>query len=248
MLERAIAHSTTFKKVVVLDSTESTQDVARAADLNGTIVIAWRQTAGRGRLGRSWLDTGEDGLALSCALPRMEGERVSIQVALAAAIAIERACTDATATAPRVGLKWPNDLFLAGKKIGGVLIERESARTVIGIGINCTQSGFPQELAHRASSLAMAGFHIDRIDLAVALVEELDSWLSAADERIEEAYGQRDTMCNSTVKLSTPDGIIEGLVVRVDPLAGLMVRTSRGDVFLPAATTSVFVPEDRLAR
>ncbi len=244
-LESTIAQCTAWTSVHVLRETASTQDHAKRLGV-GAVVTTGRQTAGRGRLGRSWIDTGEEGLAMTLNVASQPSERLALSVGIAVAEAIEHLCRTATGAAPIVRLKWPNDLLIASKKIGGILIERCGPIDHVGIGVNCTQAVFPSELASRATSLSLSGFTIDRIDLACAILQRIDLWCVASDEQIASAFAQRDSLCGTRAAFRTPTGVVEGVVVRVDCVQGLVVRTSRGDERLAAATTSVLVPEDRL--
>lgn len=244
-LEATIARCASWRSITVLRETASTQDHARNLGV-GEIVIAGRQTAGRGRLGRAWLDTAEDGLAISANVSAQSPEWIALAAAIAAAEAIEDLCHTVTGGAPVVRLKWPNDLLIAHQKIGGILIERHDRAATIGIGINCAQRAFPTELSSRVTSLFLQGFEIDRLDLARVLLERLDVWIVATEESIASAFAARDCLLGSRASFRTPAGMVEGMVLRVDLSRGIVVRTSRGDQHLPAATTSVFVPEDRL--
>ncbi|MSR70227.1 MAG: biotin--[acetyl-CoA-carboxylase] ligase [Phycisphaerales bacterium] len=244
-LEAAVTKCSAWKSVHVLRETGSTQDHARQLEV-GAVVTTGRQTSGRGRLGRDWIDTGEDGLAMTLNVASQPSERLALGVAIAVAEAVEDLCRAATGAAPLVGLKWPNDLMIATKKIGGILSERLAKIDHVGIGVNCTQTSFPRELAARATSLALSGFTVDRLDLACAILQRIDHWLVATDEQIATAFARRDALCGTRAAFRTPEGVVEGVVVRIDPVQGLVVRTSRGDQKLAAATTSVLVPEDRL--
>ncbi len=244
VLQSTILRCTNWKSVTVLQETDSTQDFARTLG-PGEIVIAARQIAGRGRLGRSWLDTGDAGLAISMNVATGSSELLALSSAVATAEAIEDVCRASSGHAPITQLKWPNDVMIAKRKVGGILIERHDRVTTIGIGINCSQRGFPAQLAERATSLTLQGFEVDRIEVARALLMRFDYWLGATDEAIESAFVVRDALVGTCASFRTPDGMIEGMVLRIDPARGLVVRTSRGDQWLSAATTSVFVPEDR---
>jgi len=144
-LERAaaVAGARWIRRIVVLRETASTQDAARAAGpVHGDFVTAWRQTAGRGRLGRRWLDTGTDGTATSIVLPRMAPERLLATTAVAACRAIEALMTRSTARAAP-GIKWPNDILAPdGGKLAGILVECVDDAAIVGIGINVSQPRF----------------------------------------------------------------------------------------------------------
>lgn len=223
-----------IRRVVALAETASTQDApeTRAAPA-GTLVTAWRQTAGRGRFGRNWADTGTEGVAASFVVEAQSGERLALIGAIAAAEACEAALG-----AP-VGIKWPNDTFVSGRKLAGVLIERRGDLAVIGIGINVSQQEFPPELSSRATSLAMLGAHADRIEVLCALVRSLDHALAATDESLVAGFHARDALRGTRALFATPEGPVEGEVRSIDPMHGLVVRTETGERFLPAQSTSV---------
>jgi len=244
VLEAVCASNAHFTRVQVIRSTASTQDLARDAEV-GCVIVAGRQTAGRGRQGRAWADTGDEGLAVSFTAPHDAHAWVSLAVALAAAEASEDACTDACGAAPMVQLKFPNDLVVAGAKLGGILVERAVGKTIIGVGINCAQRAFPAALMQRATSLSLQGFAVDRCDLACHLIARVDQWLSADAERVAGSFRRRDALRGRVIRFVTARGMVEGLVIDVDPMRGIVVRTSRGDQVLPPEQTSVFVEEDR---
>lgn len=189
--------------VFLQESIDSTNALllTRAAELSdGSLAVAEHQTAGRGRLGRTWLTPPRASLLLSVLVFEPPDSPLLALGGVLAAVAA-RAAIEHTTHLP-AALRWPNDLVLGGRKVGGVLVEtrgvggstpRASARraVVIGIGINCTQSAadFPAEIAAKATSLALAaGGPIERRDLAAALVAELDRRLARAAQ--PELWGE----------------------------------------------------------
>jgi BirA family biotin operon repressor/biotin-[acetyl-CoA-carboxylase] ligase len=231
-----------IRSAVALAETSSTQDAreTRAARA-GTLVTAWRQTAGRGRFGRNWADTQTAGVAASFVVEAQAGERLALIGAVAAADASEAALGSSRESSlesgqrATVGIKWPNDTVVDGKKLAGVLIERRGDVAVIGIGINVSQERFEGELAQRATSLAILGAHVDRIDVLIALMRALDGALTDLVAR----FHARDALRGTRALFATPEGPLEGEVVSIDPMHGLMVRTDTGERFLPASSTSV---------
>ncbi len=234
MLRAACDATALFRRVVALEQTASTQDAdeTRAATV-GTIVTAWRQTAGRGRFGRQWSDTATQGLAVTAVIDAQPAERLVIAAAVAAAEAAE------SALGARVGIKWPNDLFVAGRKLAGVLIEVRGGVALVGIGMNISQTSFEGELESRATSLAMLGAHADRLAVLCTLVGALDRALTANDAWLVERFLERDALRGTRALFATPAGPVEGEVRSVDPMRGLVVRTAMGEHFLPAQSTSV---------
>lgn len=251
----------------------------RAAD--GLAVLADYQTAGRGRLGRCWLSPRAAGVLCSVivvpsdeelpALPPepAAGEPVlphnawptattqfSGRLTLLSAVAASEAVRQATEITPAI--KWPNDLRVAGRKLGGILIESrpigQSRRAwVIGIGINCLQHAghFPPGLRNTATSLEIEASHpIDRAEIARSLLQRLDDWLTlsatgdrrtnsdldravlASWHRYAEPIGQR-------VRLRSRGRDYTGTTVAVDPHGGLIVQTDVGrqEWFDPLQTT-----------
>src|SRR5256714_11811844 len=171
-------------EIVVVEETESTNDLAWEAAERGAaagfVVFAERQTKGRGQYGRRWESAPYQGLWLSVLLrPAMtlrESPRLTSLLAevVAAAVAGETGC------APTI--KPPNDIYISGRKVAGVLVEGRTASdgsylAVAGIGINVNQTidDFPEELRVTAGSLALAcGRAVDRMRLAIAVLRTLE--------------------------------------------------------------------------
>jgi BirA family biotin operon repressor/biotin-[acetyl-CoA-carboxylase] ligase len=221
-----------LRRAVVVRETGSTQDLARGR-AEGDVVVAWRQTSGRGRDGRTWADTGLGGVAVT-AVAAVHGPWIALAAGVAAAEAIER-----VAPSIAVGLKWPNDLMIAGRKVGGVLIERDGDASLIGIGINVSQPSFDGELATRATSLAIAGACVDRLVLLEALLPRLDHWLAAGESPTIGAFQQRDMLRGRVVRLSAAGAIVEGVVDSIDPLVAIRIRTPAGLLAVGASTARI---------
>jgi BirA family biotin operon repressor/biotin-[acetyl-CoA-carboxylase] ligase len=171
-------------EIVVVEEAASTNDLAWEAAERGAaagfVVFAERQTKGRGQYGRRWESAPHQGLWFSVLLrPAMtlrESPRLTALLAevVSATIAEETGCTPT--------IKPPNDIYISGRKVAGVLVEGRTAGdgsyvAVAGIGINVNQTieDFPEELRASAGSLAMAtGRRISRQELAIALLRNLD--------------------------------------------------------------------------
>src|SRR5262249_30390351 len=116
-------YDTRAMEVIRVDAVPSTQDVARQLPI-GTVVVAEHQTAGRGRLGRRWEAPPGRALPASWVMP------VRDLAPLAAGVAAASACGES------VRLKWPNDLLIDGRKLGGILVDRTAEKCIVGTGIN----------------------------------------------------------------------------------------------------------------
>ena len=166
-------------------STPSTQLLLAPDAPEGALVVAEEQTAGRGRLGRSWFAPA--GTSLLCSLqlrPDTPTERLPELTGVAA-----RACADAIAalTGLEPALKFPNDVLVGGRKVAGILAEARDGRVVLGVGINVNLpvDELPEDVDRPATSLLVeTGRELDRAELLAELVERLerryDAWLNAA--------------------------------------------------------------------
>jgi BirA family biotin operon repressor/biotin-[acetyl-CoA-carboxylase] ligase len=154
----------------VMATCGSTQDAAKAMGL-GSVVVAGRQTSGRGQQGNQWIDTGEAGLAFSVVLPATTQPERSRAVASGIAVAL------GDVLPRRLRVKAPNDVLLDGRKLAGVLIEQSDGIAVIGVGINVGSIDWPVELEGQAISLHEAGVEIDRIEVLEKVVPMVvDAW------------------------------------------------------------------------
>jgi len=165
-------------------STPSTQLLLAPDAPEGALVVAEEQTAGRGRLGRSWFAPA--GTSLLCSLqlrPDTPTERLPELTGVAA-----RACADAIAalTGLEPALKFPNDVLVGGRKVAGILAEARDGRVVLGVGINVNLpvDELPEDVDRPATSLLVeTGRELDRAELLAELLERLerryDAWLNA---------------------------------------------------------------------
>lgn len=225
---------------LVLDTVDSTNTYAKQLALqgaaDGTVVLAQRQTAGRGRLGRSFQSDAPLGLYLSVLwrmdVPAEQLMALPALAAVAACRAVERVCNCA------VEIKWPNDLVLQGRKVGGILTEAvwdgAQCATVAGIGINVshTAEDFAAELREMAASLQMLlNKEVSRGALAAALIEELDllraEVTDAWDAWLVE-YRRRCLTLGKEVRIIRGDKRQTAVALDVDDTFGLVVRRSDG--------------------
>jgi len=171
------------KPLFYFEKVSSTNDVLRekaaAGAPEGSVVIAGAQTAGRGRRGKQWLSIPGKGVYISLLLrprwPATESPFIAFFAALAAARTLERFNVGA------VKLKWPNDLLINGKKIGGVLIEPRISRgqlefVVAGVGINVLHGAGDLEPlgANAATSCLLEGADVTCEDVIINLLAEFD--------------------------------------------------------------------------
>ena len=172
------------------------KQLAQAGAPQGTTVIAREQTAGRGRMGRSFYSQKDTGLYISCLLRPNCAPTDLMHLTCATGVAVTRATQKACGATPQI--KWINDLVMGNKKLGGILTELSiSPQTglveyaIVGIGINCLQDEFPEDLSQIATSLLLstgatcsparlAAFLIGELfDMAQTLLSDKNSWIES---------------------------------------------------------------------
>lgn len=221
-----------------LDST-NTELMRRARDgrLEPVLLVAERQTAGRGRLGRVW-DGGAvagDTLTFSLGLPLRMNDWSGLSLAVGVSVA--------QSLHPDLQLKWPNDVWLRGRKLGGILIETTQVDgvryAVIGVGINiverataglATMPAFLQELEPGMDAPAAC------LRLALPLVRTVQQFESHGWPPFQAGFAERDALAGREVRLS--DGTL-GLARGVDASGALLVHTSVGLQKISSAEVSV---------
>ena len=242
--------------VLILDEIDSTNAEARrraeAGERGPLWLLARRQTAGRGRRGRAW-DGGTGNLTATLLLTLDRSPLEAAQLAFVAAVAAGQAIA-AYVPPGRVGLKWPNDVLIDGKKVCGMLIETGAAPVgglwaAIGIGINLADH--PSQVERPATSVAKnmphGMIHPPTPDAALArLAEAMDRalalWLTQGFGPIRSAWTARAAglggPCTARLERETMQGIAEGLdadgalLLRLPD--GQCRRITAGDVFLGA--------------
>jgi BirA family biotin operon repressor/biotin-[acetyl-CoA-carboxylase] ligase len=211
----------------IVDSTNRVVlDRARAGAEPGLVVVADHQTAGRGRLDRRWEAPPGSSLLVSVLLPAPSGPAGAHAAVVAVAVALAEAVVEVAGI--DVGLKWPNDLVVADRKLAGVLAEVDGDRVVVGAGCNVNWDVFPPELEATATACNVeAGHPVDRDALLDALLGDLDQHLDAPDS-LAAAYRARLVTLGRRVRVERPDGALEGIAVEVTDDGALVVRDDAG--------------------
>ena len=233
------------RRIHFLEEVASTNDeahrIADAGALHGEVVIAERQTEGRGRRGRRWIDSPGGSLVFSVVLrPAIPPVRAP-ELALVAAVAVCEAARDFGAASARI--KWPNDVDCQGRKLAGLLAELRTEgavvrHAVLGVGFNCgtARGEFPDELRETATSLALErGESVPRPLVFARLLESLDEWLALHDLEGFGPVRERFLQLSSTL----------GRRVRVEVgESGASLRTVEGDAVDLAEDGALVVREE----
>jgi BirA family biotin operon repressor/biotin-[acetyl-CoA-carboxylase] ligase len=194
----------------VTDSTNTrARELAATGAPGGTVVTAREQTAGRGRVGRAWTAPEGKALLYSAILRPLDERHLLLPLSVPLAV-----CAAAEGLRPGVEckVKWPNDVWLDGRKLAGILIEArpQDGWAVIGIGLNLTiaPEEFPPDLRQPAVSL----FSATAPPIAAeVLSRHLDHWVWAEDEDVLTEWGRRDDLFGREVSWEDGSGVADGI-------------------------------------
>jgi BirA family biotin operon repressor/biotin-[acetyl-CoA-carboxylase] ligase len=220
----------------------STNDVAaefaRKGSPHGTLVVADEQTAGRGRAGRTWYTPPDCAIALSLVLRPKTAHppvlaRLSALGAMAVAHAIEKVGAEAA-------IKWPNDVLLAGKKVGGVLAEcswsgSDLEYAVLGVGVNMHEESIPGErdIDFPATCLEdVVGMHVGRTEFLFAVLEGISEWYPKMEaQAFIEAWDRRLAYRGREVVVQAGQSEIVGKLAGISKDGRLNLITKTGETF-----------------
>jgi BirA family biotin operon repressor/biotin-[acetyl-CoA-carboxylase] ligase len=229
----------------VTDSTNArARELVEAGAAGGTVVTAAEQTAGRGRQGRSWTAPPGKALLYSAILRPLDERHLLLPLAVPLAV-----CEAAEELAPEVEcmVKWPNDVWVDGRKLAGVLIEAkpQDGWAVIGVGLNLSiaPSEFPPDLRETAVSLsttraagrgkprrsnsgeAPSGLPPTPPTAAAALNRQLARWVDAPREQVLAAWRSRDALLGREISWDGGSGVADG----IEDSGDLIVVAASGD-------------------
>ena len=199
-------------KIQVFDKLDSTNNYAKKVPVGEVprLIIASEQTAGRGRLGRSFYSPAEKGIYMSLAFePNFDLDK-SLFVTTIAAVAACRAIEDATGLHPKI--KWVNDIYLGGKKLAGILTEAESnfengkiQKIIVGIGINCFSCELPEEIRDIATCLTSPAGDFSRNKLIASFCNHFFERLDHFDQpKIIREYKSRSFIIGEPILIFNP--------------------------------------------
>lgn len=229
--------------LVIEDQVDSTNRVAtilgQQGASHGTVVVAERQTHGRGRLGRSWVSPGRMNLYLSILIQDASIRNVGTWLPLMAALAVRRSVNEVTGL--MTTLKWPNDVMSSRtgtvRKVAGVLAESTDRGMVIGIGLNVNMAlaDFPDDLRSTASSLLIElGHPVDRMVLLAKMlgaVEDLYETLTHQPQQVMTEYRDACDTLRKRVRIElaaqTP---LEGYAETIANDGALCLKTADGQI------------------
>ena len=205
---------------------------------HGTLFVADRQVAGKGRRGRAWESPSGSSISMTILLhPDMLPNKAS-ELTLIMALAVEEGVEKVTGLKP--GIKWPNDIILSGKKICGILTEMSAEidyinYVVIGVGINVNMEAFPEEIEKVATSLKIeTGDEVKRADLVAAIMESFEKFYEIFMETqdlsgVMDHYNGLLLNRNQKVRVLEPGHEYEAIALGINSLGELIVRLEDGE-------------------
>lgn len=238
----AIEGSILAKNVVYQEIMDSTNNMAKELAAQGasdaTLLVAEEQTAGRGRLGRQWLSPRYTNLLFSLLLwPTLPADQVfalTMILAMAAAEAVEQVAS------LKPLIKWPNDLYVNGKKLAGVLTEfsvkeEKVGYVILGMGLNVNwRPEGSQEIANPATSILVeTGREVSRTQLLIEILKHFEVFYEEAVhngwERLYWMWNERSLVLGRNVEVGSGEGKIFGKACRVDHDGALIILNGHGE-------------------
>ncbi len=238
-----LSSSSIFSKNIILhkrvDSTNLlAKEMASRGAPEGTVVLAEEQTAGRGRLERQWLSPGYVNLLFSILLrPSLPVDQVfvlTMTLAIAAVDGVEALC------GLNALIKWPNDLYIGDRKLGGILTEFSTRGgkieyVILGLGLNVNWNpGEGEDIIYPATSIfAESGARVSRNELLVTILKGFEDHyrqlLSGRIEALHERWNRLSMVMGKEVRIHSREGDIRGLALRIDPSGALIIRDEKGE-------------------
>lgn len=235
--------------VLIHKSTGSTNEDAKAlavcGAVHGTMVLAEEQTAGRGRVGRTFYSPKSAGLYISIVLRPDLSLADAVLMTTAAAVAVSRAIEEVAGCSPQI--KWVNDVFVNDKKVCGILTEAVSGfesgtveSVVVGIGINVIDAGFPDDLRCTAGALCTGTPGFSRNHLAAAVVNHLlELGNTLADRSFLDEYRRRSMILGKPIRFLEKNVWHDATALFIDSSGGLVVKTDDGVRTLSSGEISI---------
>lgn len=225
------------RELLLLDEVDSTNAytarlLSKRKPKHGAVIIADRQTAGRGRFQRPWYSEG--GLCMTAVLEMdCPPEKIGA-VTLTASVAVALSLTSLFDWPFEI--KYPNDIMVGGAKIGGILAEARMTKkkpvVLLGIGVNVEQKLFPMDISEKAVSLAQLGMSADRETVAMVILNMLEPMLDVFSEKgfckVRPYWIRMNCTLGKNVTIEKPSGVARGVAIDLDDNGMLLVETENG--------------------
>jgi len=237
-----LQNQTIGRRIQTYDRVGSTNDLALQCGIDGaaegTLIVAESQTQGRGRHGRSWLAPPRSSILASVILRhRLRADQVGLPN-LIGAVAIATAINELTNLSARI--KWPNDVLIQGRKVGGVLTELEYDQhrqpffvMGFGVNVNTTRADLPEELRASATSLQIETHReISRVSLLQAILHQLEeNYLRLKQGKTDSVIATANRLLylsGDWIQIQTIDRVFRGQAEAIDQDGGLLINDADG--------------------
>ncbi len=236
-----------------LDSTnEEAKRLAKAGGGHGAVIWAKKQTAGKGRMSRNWV-SADGNLFVSVLLQPEKPLSEASQLSFVAAMAVIESLVDLLPKGKKIHCKWPNDILIGDKKLGGILLESFSTPdtgnwVVVGVGVNV--DSFPPRTEFPATSLKDVGVELVSAKIILSrfihhFIERYNQWNTKGFAPVRKDWEQYAWGIGKTITARLPDEEMEGIAEGIDPQGALILKLKDGkkrhilaaDVF-PASKTA----------
>ncbi len=226
----------------VLDSTnEEAKRLAGGGASHGAVIWAKRQTAGRGRMNREWI-SAEGNLFVSVLLNLTKDLETCAQLSFVTAVAVAETLEGIVPDSDGIGCKWPNDMLLNGKKLGGILLEsftmpdelgKNRQWVVIGVGINI--DSFPEHVMFPATCLKEAGVEIISAKIVLSrfiynFIHRYDAWAKSGFKEIHAEWMNRAHHLKKPIEVIIGETQVNGVFDGIDNAGRLLLRQKSGVV------------------
>ena len=215
--------------------------VERGEAVSGSVFLADRQTDGVGRRGSPWLSKANENLLFTAVVETGMASAISGMVAIAAGLSVARQLQP---YCDRVGLKWPNDIYIGGRKVAGILVEQVGDFSLVGIGINVYASDFPTDL--KATSLVLSGgLNVLRENLLACILTDLVGSLSLCQSDFNQVVNQVspfDLLRGKEISYKTNGISCHARAIGIEPDGSLLVYQSGREFCLTSASEIRLLP------
>lgn len=224
------------KNIYIFDSINSTNSKAIIEANNnakdGSVFIAEYQSAGNGRIGRSWFsEKGKDILMSILLYPNLQNKDIS-KLTLIAGLSICRVLRNRLSLDCK--LKWPNDIIIGKKKLCGILtksliLDKKPQAVVVGIGLNVNSKNYPLELIYKATSISLESGHlIDRSKLIAQILNQFETYYLSflSNPIIPYEYNELCISLNREVSFFKDGKKIKGKAISIDNFGNLLIETN----------------------
>ncbi len=236
---RLIGRNIVYRETVG-STNELAKELAREGAEDGTVVIAEEQTGGKGRLGRDWYSPGGEGLWFTTILRPPINPVDAAKITLVAAVAVASAVRELTGI--EAGIKWPNDILVSGRKLAGILTEMSAevdrvnyVAVGIGVNVNLDSAGLVEGLAETATSIAAeSDGQVSRVSLLAGILDHFDAlyeeFIRGHFHRILSLWKEMSVTINRWVRVTSLDGIDEGIAFDIDAEGALLLMKKDGSM------------------